>query len=252
MDIFIMQYNYRNRYLVTIDGDVYVYKYDKCNFDQPFLSLKPKHIFNGKSKICAMTEFSGANDSSDFDGNTILLECGDNEYLYISGHEIFKFKTDDKIIDYISLMGNNMVPYAIIFGEKYTYFLYHRYKFIENDKIEESTLLNATDNSLDPFDCHLENCGIDSFKKLERSLIHTCWPSHGEDIENEDDDLIEEDVVEENEDLNESQYLNGNNDVVKIFNQKCVMKEIVFMHLDNVVISVFVSNVIKIKVILIY
>ena len=40
-------------------------------------------------------------------------------------------------------MGNNMVTYAIIVGEKNTYFLYHCYKFIENDKIEEGTLLNA-------------------------------------------------------------------------------------------------------------
>ena len=30
-----------------------------------------------------MTEPSGADDSSDFDGNTILLECGDNEYVKI-------------------------------------------------------------------------------------------------------------------------------------------------------------------------
>ena len=51
-----------------------------------------------------MTEFSGAIDSSDFDGNTILLECADNEYVYISGLEFFKFNTKDKIIDYISLM----------------------------------------------------------------------------------------------------------------------------------------------------
>ena len=29
MDIYIMQHNYRNKYLVAIDGDVYVYKYDK-------------------------------------------------------------------------------------------------------------------------------------------------------------------------------------------------------------------------------
>ena len=47
-----------------------------------------------------------------------------------------------------------MVPYAIILGEKYTYFLYHRYKLIENGKIEEGTLLNAT-NSLDPFYYHI-------------------------------------------------------------------------------------------------
>ena len=37
MDIYIMQYNYRTRYLVVIDGDVYVYKYGKYKFDPPFL-----------------------------------------------------------------------------------------------------------------------------------------------------------------------------------------------------------------------
>ena len=165
-----------------------------------------------------MTEFSGANNSHDYDGNTLLLEFEDNEYVYISGLEIFKFKTDDKIIDYTSLMGNNMIPYAIMVGERYTYFLCHQYKFIENDKIEEGSLLNATNISLDPYDYHLEICGIDSFKKLERNLIHTFRPDHGEDIENEDgdNDLVEEDIVE-------TQYFNGNNKVVKIFNQKCVI-----------------------------
>ena len=172
-----------------------------------------------------MTEFSGAEDKVKFDGNTPLLECEDNEYIYISGLEVTKFKTDDKIIDYTSLMGNNMTPYAILIGERYTYFLYHRNKVIENDKIEEGTLLNATSTSLHPYDYHLENCGKVSFRKLERSLIHTCWPGHGEDNENEaeDDDLVEEDVVEENEDSIETQYFNGINEVVKIFNQKCVI-----------------------------
>ena len=80
----------------------------------------------------------------------------------------------------MSLMGNNKIPHAIMIGENYTYFLYHRYKFIENDKIEENTLINATNNSLDPYDYHLEKRGIDSFKKLERNLIHTFWPGHGE------------------------------------------------------------------------
>ena len=167
-----------------------------------------------------MTELSGAaNNSFEFNGNTLLLECENNEYVYISGLEITKFKIDDKIIDYISLMGNSMIPHAIMIGERYTYFLYHRYKFTENDKIEERTLLNVMNNSLDPYEYHLEKCGIDSFKKLERSLIHTFWSAYGEDIENEDeddDDLVEEDVVE-------TQYFNGNTAVVKIFNQKCVI-----------------------------
>ena len=115
-------------------------------------------------------------------------------------------------------MGNSMTPYAIMIGERYTYFSYYRYNFIENDKIQEGTLLNATNTSLDPYDYHLEKCGIDSFKKLERNLIHTFWPGHGEDILDVDDEL------EENEDLIETQYLNGNNEVVKIFNQKRVIR----------------------------
>ena len=221
-----MRYNYESKYLVIIDGSVYVYEYEKCKFDQPFLSFQPKHIFIGKSKVCTMTEFSGAaNNSSGSDANTLLLECEDNEYLYISGLEITKFKIDDKIIDYISLMGNNMIPYAIMVGEKYTYFLYHRYKFIENDKIEEGTLLNATNESLDPFDYHLEKCGIDSFKKLEHNLIHTSWPGHGEDIENGDGDLSEEneDNIPEDVNIHELEYTNGSNEIVKVFNQKCVI-----------------------------
>ena len=47
MDIYIMQHNYRNKYLVVVDTNVYVYKYDKYKFDQPFLSFKPKHFFIG-------------------------------------------------------------------------------------------------------------------------------------------------------------------------------------------------------------
>ena len=86
MDIFIMQHNYRKKILVLTDGDVYVYKYKNCKFDKPFLSFKPKHIFIGKTKVCEMTEFSGAADiSSDFDGNTLLLEVEDRKYVYNSG-----------------------------------------------------------------------------------------------------------------------------------------------------------------------
>ena len=161
-----MHYNYKNKYLVVIiDSIVYVYENKIYKFDAPLFSFQPKNVFIGKSKFCSMTEFSGAADnSSRFDRNTLLLECEDNEYVYISGLQITKFKIDDKIIDYISLVGSNMIPHAIMIGERYTYFLYHRYKFIENDKIEEGTLVNATNISLDPYEYHLEKCGIDSFK----------------------------------------------------------------------------------------
>ena len=171
-----------------------------------------------------MTEFSGAADiTSDFDGSTLSLEVEDRRYLQISGLETTEFETNDKVIDCISLMCKYMVPYAIILGEKPTYFLYHRYKIIENDKNEAATLLNATNGSLDPYVQHVENCGVYCFKRSERSQIHTSWPGHGEDIKNEDDISDVEYGVEEDGDLIETSYTNGNNEVVKIFNQKCVV-----------------------------
>ena len=49
-------------------------------------------------------------------------------------------------------MGNNMSIYNFAIGEKYTYFVSTHYKYFKKDKVEEGTLLNATNKSLDPFD----------------------------------------------------------------------------------------------------
>ena len=44
MDNYMMQYNYRSRYLVVINKNTYVsvYKYENYKFDQPFLSFQVK------------------------------------------------------------------------------------------------------------------------------------------------------------------------------------------------------------------
>ena len=73
-----------------------------------------------------------------------------------------------------------MIPYTFAVGEKYTYFILFQYKFFENDKIEAGTFLYATNNSLDPYDYHVEECDKDAFKKLEHIQILTCWPGFGE------------------------------------------------------------------------
>ena len=62
MDFFIMQYDYRNKYLVVVDSDVNVYKYVRCKFDKPFLYFQAKNVFIGKSKVCPMTEFFESED----------------------------------------------------------------------------------------------------------------------------------------------------------------------------------------------
>ena len=90
--------------------------------------------------------------------------------------------------------------------------------FVENEKIEEGNLLSVTNNGFYSFDYHLGKCGVVSFKTLERSRNHTFYPHIEEDAEDEDDVSVEED-----EDLIETKYSNGTNEVVKIFNQKCVI-----------------------------
>ena len=202
--------NYRSRYLVVInhvvntealytDHIVSIYKIKTCRFKEPFLSFQPKNIFIGKSRVCRMTEESGALNRGQYDGNSILLEMSSplecnslyvtssecNEYcfgetiqtefefIFLSGYEIVKFCTEDKIIDFISNIGNNMVlVYAIAVGENYTYFLSDHYNFIEHEGIEERTLLNSTNDSVDPCDYHVLKCEI-AFTELDYEQIHT-------------------------------------------------------------------------------
>ena len=168
IEFYIMQYNYQSRYLDVINEHVYVsvYKYGKYKFDQPFLNFQAENIFIRKSKVSSMTEFTAALNNPNFDGNTILLKCEDSKYNYISGLQVFEFRTDDKILDYISLMGNNMIPYTFAVGDIYTYFISTHYKLIENDKIQEGTLLNPSNDSKDPYDFYLSKNSLKCFKSF--------------------------------------------------------------------------------------
>ena len=124
MDIYITQYNYRSVYLVVINenANVSVYRIEKIKLTTiPLFSSKKNFI--GKSKICGMTNFSGVLDNINFDGNTTLLECGDSKYLYISRLEVFELRILDKILDYISLIGNKRTPYVFAVGSMYTFFI---------------------------------------------------------------------------------------------------------------------------------
>ena len=117
-------------------------------------------------------------------------------------------------------MGNNMCPSTIAIGEKHTYFISTHYQFIENEKIEEGTFLNARNRNLHPFLYHLGKCSVASFKKLEPSQIHSCWPHKDEEDENVDLVLEDEDDVlfEEDVDVIESIYCNGNIKMLENFN----------------------------------
>ena len=180
MDIYMLQYTYQSNHLVVINENTYVsaYKNEKNKFDQPFLSFQARNVSIDKSKFCDMTKLSGALEIYNFDGKTILLEREDIKYIYISGLEIFEFRTHDKIPSYISLMGNNMIPYTFAFGKKYAYFISTHYKFFGNDNIQEDMLLKSSLDSLDPYDYHLSKNGLNCSKKLLDCIrIHRSWLS---------------------------------------------------------------------------
>ena len=110
---------------IDIENEMKFYKHDTYQFKEPFFSLKPSKIYLGKSRICAMTEMCEARDNHGFAGNTFLLddslETNNNEYIFISGFEIIIFTTEDKIMDFISNMGSNMIPYSMARGGKKTH-----------------------------------------------------------------------------------------------------------------------------------
>ena len=87
--------------------------------------------------------------NSDDDGNTILIGVDDADYKFISGFEIIKFSAEDKVLDLKSFLSNNMTSISMAVGEKYIYFISNHYKFIENVKIEDGTLLNESVDTID-------------------------------------------------------------------------------------------------------
>lgn len=74
-------------------------------------------------------------------GNTILIKR-DNNYYYIS-HSIKLFTINETILDYISPIGNNDVPYPVIYGEEYVYFPDEQYKVKKTEIPIPVTIANA-------------------------------------------------------------------------------------------------------------
>ena len=88
----------------------------------PYELLKPIiRLGNVKKSFIGMD--TGAYEEKVYHGNSILLKLKEKEYLYISGVEMYKFRTKDHILVYYSEVGRNYVPYPVAVGEKYIYLL---------------------------------------------------------------------------------------------------------------------------------
>lgn len=132
-----------NPYIVEILGnkkvkiyDNNIFEEDEGGYDFPkqlepeiVMELEPLEIFIGKSpKNTSRVQFSEAYGKK-FDGNTILLNMGDNEYIFIN-RNIESFKAKSKIISYVSPIGGSGVPFPYAIDEKGNFYL-----LIEDDII---------------------------------------------------------------------------------------------------------------------
>ena len=98
-------------YRVYIDGSsVSIYKGDA--YDILIKKISVKKVYLGKGKGSAA-------------GNSILLHVSGKKYVYI-GHEIYEFQMEDTVDSYFSLIGNSDVPYPVLLGTEYAYFMLDR------------------------------------------------------------------------------------------------------------------------------
>ena len=117
----MMQEIYRSGYLVIMKSKIFI-NTENANLKSFFLVKTKKTIF-GKSKICRMTEVSGARDKCDYDGKTLLsdvwgpecnsLENNEKTAYFLLDSDIIKLATVDKIKVFISNVVNNMMAVVV-------------------------------------------------------------------------------------------------------------------------------------------
>jgi hypothetical protein len=140
---------------VMIDNEMF--NSNDCNW--MYINLvkkyKVKNVFIGKSPVIRMT-YSSSGYGKYFDGNTILLQLKNNNYIYIE-RNIQKIKINDTIKEYYSFVGYNDVSYPMAIGEKNVYFFNYPRGYLpltEFHKYKNGTDLQITFNrgkKLSPF-----------------------------------------------------------------------------------------------------
>ena len=206
MKHYVIQHNYRSRYIVVVSDketpiNVVVYNFQLDKLCYEIVDVKPIGIMLGNSCDNEMTQFSGARNDECWNANTILLQLEEIKYMFI-GEQIYTFTTQgDKIIKYISNMGNNCCSYPIAYGEKNIYLLAKK-EYLSHDKITDKEILKRIkemDEFFEPYnglyewdDIENVNLYIGSENKFENEkmkieTIHKpfddfiLWYNHGED-----------------------------------------------------------------------
>lgn len=122
--------------------DIYTFKDDpKRDWEEePEYTV---HLLSIKKFIGYWVGFDTSN-YTNFHGNSILIQ--ETEHSYVSvGWIVHRFQTVDKIIDYVSPVGNSDVPYPVAYGESNVYFMLDMQYIPKEQLITEVTPINAED-----------------------------------------------------------------------------------------------------------
>jgi hypothetical protein len=120
-------------------------------------------IFIGKSPLNEMTEFSGGY-GPNFDGNSILIKKDEkNEYLFI-GNRIFTFTSLYPIIEFVSPVGNNDVPYPYAIDEKGNYYILNENIIVINKEEKEEEKKEEKEKKEDIYQYYYDNLKLPNCK----------------------------------------------------------------------------------------
>lgn len=106
---------------VKIEGSVVVEDNEEEEDGKVIGTFRPQRVLIGKSPLNRMTEFSGGHGDK-FDGNSILLDLGNREYVFICEKLRF-FHAEHDIHTFVSPVGNNDVPYPYAIDSRERYYL---------------------------------------------------------------------------------------------------------------------------------
>ena len=108
---------YKGEYRRSLE-DTKAIDYETMDYDELIKKLTVKEVHVGKSPCIDVADWCGAPTV----GNTMLLHISGKKYMHI-GHNIFEFTMEDEFDTYYSMVGNNDVPYPVLVGTKYVYFM---------------------------------------------------------------------------------------------------------------------------------
>ncbi len=138
--------------------DVYGNYEESKTYNKKLYSTKYINIWIGKSPKIKMTLFSGGHGKK-FDGNSILVEIGNLEYVCI-GDSIFSFKAIAPIKTYVSPVGNSDVPYPYaVDSDGYIYLMIENVIIHPNEKTKE-----LFDKSDEPYEVYYKIQSVSEFQ----------------------------------------------------------------------------------------